>query len=480
MAYVITQGRWKPYEHLLKIDEALTRVASREVDRLIIEVPVRHGKSELVSKYLPAWWLGRFPDDQVMLAAYEADFARSWGRKAREVLDEFGPQVFGVRVADQPAAQDWWNVEDHEGVMVTAGVGGALTGKGADLLIIDDPVKNAEAAMSAHQRGKQWEWWQSTASSRLQPGGRVIVVMARWHEDDLAGRLVANQDPSEPWTVLKMPAIAESGDDPLGRAAGAALCPEMFDEKALLRAKRERGAYWFSALYQQSPSPSEGLAFKRANYRYWTVSDPAGPEEPRRPIIYTLHDGEHTRHYDAGLTTILQTVDVAASDKQTADWTVVSTWRITPDLHLLLLDRERQHFETLEVPQFLEAANEKHARPPMWLETFGAGKTPYRLLAANGYPVRELTTEQGTRHDKLARAAVAIAAYERHAVFHPQGVPWIGEWEDELAAFPTGANDDQVDTVAYAARLLPELGHRQTVRQPARNPLGGGIMTERF
>lgn len=470
LAHIVTQGRWVPYEHLLRIDEALLKVASREITRLLIMVPIRHGKSELVSRYAPAWWLGRYPDDQVMLAAYEAEFARSWGRKARDVLAEFGPAVFGVQVADMPASADWWHVEDHEGVMVTAGVGGALTGKGADLLIIDDPVKNAEQANSEVYRQKTWDWWQSTARSRLQPGGRVVVVMARWHEDDLAGRLIANQDEAEPWTLLQLPALAEE-NDPMGREPGEALCPEMFTAQDLARTKQELGSYWFSALLQQKPAPAEGLMFKRQDFREWTRED---------DVNWTLW-GDETRRIDAGYTTRFQTVDVAISDRETADWTVVSTWAATDRHELILLDMERQHFEEQQTIAFLKRCSDKHGRPRMYVERFGAGRSPLAVLARDGYPVSEIPQEAGTQQNKTTRAFVAVAAYERHMVFHPSPRPaWLDSFEDELTSFPLAKNDDMVDTVSYAARLLPTLAVDEAVREPAYRPLSAGIMSQRF
>jgi predicted phage terminase large subunit-like protein len=468
-AHIVTQGKWVPFEHLLRIDEMLLEIAARRVTRLIVEVPIRHGKSELVSRYTPAWWLGRFPDDQVMLAAYEAEFARSWGRKARDVLAEFGPQVFGISVADMPASADWWHVEDHEGVMVTAGVGGALTGKGADLLIIDDPVKNAEQAHSAVYRDKTWDWWQSTARSRLQPGGRVVVVMARWHEDDLAGRLIATQDESEPWTVLQLPAVAEA-DDPMGRQVGEALCPEMFDEDALARTRRELGTYWFSALLQQKPSPAEGLLFKRGDFRTWS----------KNGTIYTLKDAEYTRHIEEGTLRFFQTCDAAASDKTTADYSVCTTFALTPEKDLLVIDVDRQKFETLDVPGFFKRANDAKRNPVMWFETFGAGRAPYKELGRSGYPVKELLVEQGTRNDKIARAMPAVAAYERHQVFHPEGRPWLGSFEDELTAFPNATHDDMVDTVSYGVRLVPKIAVEEEARAPVRNAIFADVMSQQF
>lgn len=473
MAHIATEGRWKPFEHLLKVDDYLLRVAANEIDRLIIELPIRHGKSELVSHYFPAWWLGSKPNDQVMVLGYGDTFARNWGRKARDTLAEIGPRIFGVNVSGSSAAADWWHIEGHVGTMLAAGIGGQITGKGADIMIIDDPVKNQEEAMSQNARDKLWEWWQATSASRLQPGGRVVLVMARWHEDDLAGRLREE----ERWEVLRLPALAEA-NDMLGRAEGEALCPEMYDKEALLDKKKEMGGFWFAALLQQAPAPAEGLLFKRADFRYWR----AAIEEDGEPVVFVLGDvdGETPKYVHASTLVKFQTCDVAASDKTTSDWTVVSTWGATPERDLILLDVQRQHFETLQVSKFLDEQNDKHNRPPMWIETFGAGKIPHKELKRKGRPVRELTPEQGTQIDKTQRALEAITAVGEHRIFFPKTAPFLDAFENELTIFP-GGHDDQVDTLSYAVRLLPTVASVQTVRTPVKNATTtGGIMARRF
>lgn len=432
--------------------------------------------SELVSHYFPAWWLGRKPRDQVMLCSYNDNFARGWGRKARDTLSEVGPRVFGVAVAEQPAAADYWFVHDYGGVMAAAGVGGAITGKGANLLLIDDPVKNAEEANSEVYRDKVWEWWESTAKTRLQPGGCVVLVMARWHEDDLSGRIQARQGSAEPWTVLRLPALAEK-NDPMGREEGEALCPEMWPLDVLEGVKKE-SPYAFASLYQQSPAPPEGLIFQRKDFREWKVS---AEEDDGSPAIYELkaRDGEEKRYVVVSTCTTFQTVDVAASKKTTADWTVVSTWAATPEKDLLLLDSERQHFETLHVAEFLQRMNDKHDNPPMWIETFGAGDVPYKQMVRAGYPVRQLKAAEGTRNDKIKRAQAAIAAYGNHKIFHPMGGDFIGDFEAELAMFPNG-HDDQVDTVSYAARLLPNIGAQHSVRKPKSTTIMGNLLGRKW
>lgn len=222
-------------------------------------MPPRHGKSELVSRYFPAWLLGAFPDRRLILTSYEADFAASWGRKARDVLSEHGPGVFGVRVRQDSSAANRWQVGGHEGGMVTAGVGGPITGRGADVLVIDDPVKNAEEARSPARRQTLKDWYKSTAFTRLEPGGAVVLIMTRWHQDDLAGWLLGGgmEDDPEPWDVVRLPALATGdGPDPIGRRPGEALWPARYPPEAL-RA-HQSDPYWWNALYQQDPRAEGG------------------------------------------------------------------------------------------------------------------------------------------------------------------------------------------------------------------------------
>jgi predicted phage terminase large subunit-like protein len=411
-----------------------------------------------------------------MMASYEADYARSWGRKTRDVMEEWGPKVFGVQVAREPRAADWWTIKGREGVMVTAGVGGPITGKGAHLLIIDDPVKNAEDAASRVFQEKQFDWWRSTASTRLMPGAVVVLVMTRWNEDDLAGKLLVEQDGE--WTLLNLPAVAED-NDALGRKPGEFLCEELYDAEEMRRTERRVGSYFWNAMYQQRPAPPEGSHFKLANLRYWREESRAGMR------LFALDGDDGRRVFDQSVTPRFQTVDVALSEKKTADWTVVATWAATGDGDLLLLDLERQHFEEQQLAAFLEAQSDKHGRPPMWIERFGAGRSPLRILSRDGYPVREIPVEAGTQSDKITRAFGAVALTERHQLFLPASRPdWVGGYELELATFPYAKNDDMVDVTSYAARLLPNVVVAARPAPPTpfvrARPITAGIHSEQF
>jgi hypothetical protein len=257
-------------QELLKFYQAVMR---RESPRLAIFMPPRHGKSERVSKHFPAWALIQNPDLKVILASYSDDKAREWGRKAQALFVEHGGRYSGLSLNPAARAADEWEIADHTGGMKTAGVGGALTGFGAEICIIDDPVKDAKQANSETYRESAWEWYTGTFYSRIHPGGGVLLMNTRWHEDDLSGRILKNaKQTGEQWRILSLPALSAGPTvDPLGRPEGAALWPERYDEVALNRIKGVAGTYWFSAQYQQSPMPNEGGRFKRSWIRHWSL-----------------------------------------------------------------------------------------------------------------------------------------------------------------------------------------------------------------
>ena len=302
-------------------------VAFGDIKRLMIFLPPRHGKSWLVSNFFPAWYLGIFPDKRVILTAYEADFAATWGRRARDVLNEHGKSVFGIEVNDKSSAANRWDIKNHYGGMVTAGVGGPITGRGADILVIDDPVKNAEEANSQTYRNRTWDWYQSTAYTRLEPQGAVILIMTRWHEDDLAGRLIKsmNKGTLEQWEMINLPAIAED-NDLLGRKLGEPLWPERYNLKELQRIKDTTGSYWWSSLYQQRPQPPGGGLLKRSWLEHYQSNE--------------VPDLEHLNIYQAW--------DLAISTKETADYTVCTTIGVSDENKIYVLDwyRDRIDFPT--------------------------------------------------------------------------------------------------------------------------------------
>lgn len=253
-----SHGLWWRAPHLVYLSNALANMASGVPLRLLVSMPPRMGKSEAVSHWLPVWLLANWPSKRIILASYEANFAASWGRKVRDTIEEHGREL-GVRLRGDTKAVDAWDTTAGGG-MVTAGVGGPITGRGADLLIIDDPIKNAEEAASPVIRDKIWEWWQTTARTRLEPGGSVVVVMTRWDVDDLAGRLLVTKD--EVWRNIVFPALAERPGDVLDRREGDALWPERYSLVALRALRSDVGEDAWASLYQQRPNPQgRGLFF---------------------------------------------------------------------------------------------------------------------------------------------------------------------------------------------------------------------------
>ncbi len=246
----------------------------------LIEAPPRHGKSEYVSRYVSSWYVGRFPERRVILTSYGAKFAASWGRNARDLLEEWGPNVWGVDVRQDTRAKNEWDLFGRNGGMISAGIGGPINGRAAHLLIVDDYIKNAEEAMSEGRRQAHWDWWESTASLRLEPDAKALIMATRWHEDDLGGRILKQSAAiGQPVMRLRLPALAEE-NDPLGRKPGQALWPERFDEASLLKRKASRSPFWWNALFQQKPTRHEGVEWPDAYFedRIWTREWPTAWE----------------------------------------------------------------------------------------------------------------------------------------------------------------------------------------------------------
>lgn len=247
-------------------------------------MPPRHGKSELISRWFPLWVLETYPDWRVILSSYEASYAASWGRKVRDAISNNGDQLL-VRISGNSSAADYWETTKGGGMM-TAGAGGALTGKGANVLIVDDPLKNWAEANSPVVRERIWDWWQSTAYTRLEPDGIAIIVQTRWHEEDLAGRLLrGGSEGRENWDLLNLPAIAEPGDM-LGRQIGEPLWPERFDSESLQRIQGTLDTHVWLPLYQQRPLGASGIG---KVYHAWSEENCRELEhDPMTPISWAL------------------------------------------------------------------------------------------------------------------------------------------------------------------------------------------------
>lgn len=312
LAVKLSDGRWRRALHLDYLSQRIASLASKPL-RLLVSIPPRHGKSHLLSLWTPVWFLSHWSEKQVLLASYEATFAASWGRLARNVIEQHQVQL-GLRLASDSAAVAAWSLTAGGG-MVTAGAGGPITGRGADLLLVDDPVKNIEEARSPIAREALWDWWCNVARPRLEPGGSIIIIMARWHRDDIIGRLLREQ---QEWDYVALPAIAGSGD-PLGRGEGKPLWPERYDLEALAKVRDDVGEDVWLRLYQQTPEEAEGDCYfdvvrltemRRearegevfrpyvVGRRYAAAIDPAGEGANRHSLtIMDCQTGEHVVAY---------------------------------------------------------------------------------------------------------------------------------------------------------------------------------------
>lgn len=255
LAHVLTGGREMQAPHLDIIDQIYRRIAAGERLRVMVTMPPRAGKSRRTSRWGPVWYLRRQPDHRFMLASYAAHLADDHGRFVRNTITEHAPTL-GIDLRYGSQAANRFDIDKHEGGMVTAGVGGALTGRGAHVAAVDDPFKGSEDAGSPTQRDRVWDWWQSVLLTRLEPQGSVLLVNTRWDDDDLSGRLLREEP--EDWIVINLPAIALTADDPLGRQPGEALWPERFTADDYARIRKSVGERVWWSLYQQQPRPLEG------------------------------------------------------------------------------------------------------------------------------------------------------------------------------------------------------------------------------
>lgn len=357
-------ARWIPARYLLTINAAIDEMINGDRDDiLVIEAPPRHGKSELCSKYLPACFLGNYPDKRVILASYEANYARSWGRKARNVLEEWGRDLYGVGISEQQSAAVDWEIQGREGGMITAGVGGPITGRGAHLLIVDDPIKNAEEALSETVRDNIWDWWQSTAITRLEPGGKAIVIATRWHQEDLSGRLIAASESGDGPKVRRMtfPAISDEG---------YALFPERYPIDKLEAIKLKTDLFWWLCLYMQHPS-LHGRAEWPAEYfgdHIWAEAGDWPDAFDTGVIAIDPSKGKSSKSSDfsaivfLGLNRGLLWVD-ASMAKRPAETIVedgIEMWRRHPAVTVAI---ETNQFQELFLPIF-DAHCTRHRIPP--------------------------------------------------------------------------------------------------------------------
>ncbi len=445
-----TFPQYLPATHHAMIAEKLEAVARGEIKRLRIHMPPRHGKSELASKRFPAWFMGAYPRRHVIAASYNSDLAADFGREVRNIVGSREYQaVFDTTLAADSSAANRWHTQ-HGGMYAAVGIGTATTGRGAHILLIDDPFKDREEADSERHREKVWRWYTSTAYTRLESDirlgdvteddrlwlellgdietgkaepfeGAIVGICTRWHDDDWAGRVEqAEINGGEKWEVLDLPAILSTGE---------ALWPEKFPLPNLEKIRTAIGERDWSALYQQRPAPDEGDYFKREWFQYYDTLP------------------KHLRMYGAS--------DYAVTAKG-GDYTVHVVAGVDPDDNLYVVDVWRSQAQSnVWVETFIDMIA-RH-RPLNWAEENG------QILKSLGPFIDRRMRERKTYCQRTQMASVAdkptrCRAFQARAamkkVYLPHNAPWVADFVGELLTFPSGKYDDQVDAIGLVGRML--------------------------
>lgn len=436
----VMRGGFQTAPHIKLIDEKLRAVGEGAIKRLMILAPPRHAKSWLSSRFFPGWYLGTHPDHRVILASYESDIASRWGRFVRDDLSEHGQALFGVKLAQDSLSAGRWDLEGTGGGMVALGAGGALTGRGGNVIILDDCLKNSEEAHSETQRQKLLEWYRSVLFTRLEPGGAIIATGTRWHESDLLGSILAESARGDDaWDVVCLRAIAEE-DDQLGRQPGEALWPARFDLEALESIRRQVGSYVWSALYQQSPIPATGGIIQRSWFKRWS-----------KATLPPRFDYQ------------LQSWDLAFRDSAASDFVVGQVWGcVGADRYLL--DQVRQRMDFPRTIQAIKAMTGKW--PQAYRKLVEAKANGDALLQSLQHEMYGLIPITPTAN-KETRVFAITSQLESGNVYIPEDAPWVDGFIDECCGFPNTKNDDSVDSMtqalSYASRPLFEVEYLEVL-----------------
>lgn len=432
------QMGWFHKEVCAKLDQFLQDVIDRKSPRLIICAPPRHGKSEPVSRRFPAYALGRFPTLEIMACSYSAELSNRMSRDVQSIIDDLPYHDIFPNIALQgsqfaakggPMAArtaDYFELVGHKGRYRCAGVGGSITGMGADILTIDDPFKDRESANSPTIRGKVWDWFTSTAYTRLAPGGGAIIMCTRWHEDDLVGRLLRNAQTGEgeQYVLVNYPAIAEVDEE--HRKQGEALHPDRFPLDALERIRLSVGSRDWAALYQQRPVPDGGGLFKESWIRYYKQSElPARFDKMCISWDMTFKDSKHS------------------------DYVVGQVWGRRGS-SFYLIDQVRGQWDFVKtVSNFVSLANKHPEVTRKLVEDKANGPAVISALRKDVAGIIPITPKES----KEARASAVSTFWEAGNVYLPDPSTslWVGrDFVPELLSFPAGVHDDQVDAMTQA------------------------------
>ncbi|MGM0215056.1 phage terminase large subunit [Enterococcus sp. AZ109] len=427
----------KPLRHQEFIAPYLQRIADGEKLFIIVELPPQHGKSTFITETFPAYYLCKNPDKLAMVVSYSEELYKKFGRKNREKFRLYSDELFGIKLSSETASVSEWGIDGHLGQLYSTSILGGATGRGSDLLIIDDPIKNRAEAESKTIRDKIYAEWQDTFFSRLSANGSVIVIMTRWHEDDLAGRLL--KEKRLPWIEIKIPAVAEE-NDLLGREIGEALAPEIGkDEEWAEQTKAVTGSRGWASLYQQRPTPAGGDIFKRSWVRYYV---------PSIEMKIKLGLGDDVKVMPSSFDIQLQSWDCTFKDKSTSDYVAGQVWGRS-GVELYLLDR---HHERMGIVDTMKAIQVMTAKWPdavaKLIEDKANGSAVIEMLKKKIKGLIAVTPQGG----KEVRAQAVAPLWEAGNVYlpHPLWKPYTDEIVDELVSFPNADHDDDVDSMSQA------------------------------
>lgn len=440
------QPDYKVGRHHRKLAELLTAIAEGDTTRVCVNMPPRHGKSQLVSIYFPAWFLGRHPDKKVLMVSHTTDLAVDFGRKVRNLIDspEYKKIFPTVSLAADNKSAGRWNT-NLGGEYFACGVGSALAGRGADLLLVDDPHNEQDIINGNFDVfEKAYEWFTYGARTRLMPGGRVAIVQTRWHQDDLTGRVVRdmlNNDEADQYNVVEFPAIFNE-NTPEERA----LWPEQYGLQALRQTKASMPVFQWNAQYQQNPTAEEASVIKRDWWNIWK-----GERAPQCEYI-------------------IMSLDAAAETNNRADFTALTTWGVflneeTDAYNIILLNSIKKRVEFPDLKDL--ALNEwREWQPDSFIvEKKSAGTALYQELRRTGMPVQEYTPHRGSG-DKLARLNSVADIVKSGLCWIPE-TRWGEEVVEEIAGFPFMSHDDLVDSTTMALMRFRQGGF---IRLPTDEP----------
>lgn len=424
-----------PLPHQKYIAPYLQRIANGERLFIIVELPPQHGKSTFITETFPAYYLMKNPDKLAMVVSYSEELFKKFGRKNREKFRLYSDELFNLNISSETASVSEWGIQGHLGQLYSTSILGGATGRGANLIIIDDPIKNRAEAESKTIRDKIYAEWQDTFYSRLSADGSVIVIMTRWHEDDLAGRLIKEQ--KLPWNEIRIPAIAEE-NDLLGREIGQALAPEIGkDEEWAEQTKAVTGSRGWFALYQQRPTPAGGDIFKRSWAKFYV---------PTIEMKVKFGLGEDVAVMPQSFSQQVQSWDCTFKNKDTSDYVAGHVWaRAQADFYLL--DR---HHERMGIVETMRAIESMTARWPdakaKLIEDKANGSAVIEMLQKKIPGIVPVNPEGG----KEVRAQAVAPFWESGNVYlpHPLWKPWVDEMLDEIESFPNAEHDDDVDAMS--------------------------------